>query len=247
MTQYNSLNVKLSNSQLNKLESAVKNETDVALRLSSNMIGNSSDNTNFPHELLLTNRQVTNLRKAFANQLSTDIKSSKAQLPKMIQSGGFLGKLLAPLLKTGLPLMKSAIKPLAKSVLIPLGLTAAASAADAGIHKKILGSGHNNNATLIISNDEMDDILKIVKSLEDSRVLLKGVSETIKNEAKEQRGGYLSMLLGTLGASLLGDILSKGLSGKGVIRAGEGAIRAGYGSKNSSLKNFDSTTSFNKL
>ena len=247
MTQYNSLNVKLSNSQLNKLESAVKNETDVALRLSSNMIGNSSDNTNFPHELLLTNRQVANLRKAFANQLSTDIKSSKAQLPKMIQSGGFLGKRLAPLLKTGLPLMKSAIKPLAKSVLIPLGLTAAASAADAGIHKKILGSGHNNNATLIISNDEMDDILKILKSLEDSRVLLKGVSETIKNEAKEQRGGYLSMLLGTLGASLLGDILSKGLSGKGVIRAGEGAIRAGYGSKNSSLKNFDSTTSFNKL
>ena len=247
MTQYNSLNVKLSNSQLNKLESAVKNETDVALRLSSNMIGNSSDNTNFPHELLLTNRQVANLRNAFANQLSTDIKSSKAQLPKMIQSGGFLGKRLAPLLKTGLPLMKSAIKPLAKSVLIPLGLTTAASAADAGIHKKILGSGHNNNATLIISNDEMDDILKILKSLEDSRVLLKGVSETIKNEAKEQRGGYLSMLLGTLGASLLGDILSKGLSGKGVIRAGEGAIRAGYGSKNSSLKNFDSTTSFNKL
>ena len=85
--------------------------------------------------------------------------------------------------------------------------------------KKILGSGHNNT-TLIISNDEMDDILKIVKSLEDSGVLLKGVSETIQHEAKEQRGGFLSMLLGTLGASLLGDILSKGLSGKGVIRAG---------------------------
>ena len=125
----------------------------------------------------------------------------------MIQSGGFLGRLLGPLLKTGLPLMKSVIKPLAKSVLIPLGLTAAAaSAADAGIHKKILGSGHNNT-TLIISNDEMDDILKIVKSLEDSGVLLKGVSETIQNEGKEQRGGFLSMLLGTLGASLLGDIL----------------------------------------
>ena len=109
----------------------------------------------------------------------------------MIQSGGFLGKLLGPLLKTGLPLMKSVIKPLAKSVLIPLGLTAAASAANAGIHKKILGTGHNNNTTLIISNDEMDDILKIVKSLEDSGVLLKGVSETIQNEAKEQKEDFL--------------------------------------------------------
>ena len=158
----------------------------------------------------------------------------------MTQSGEFLGKLLGPLLKTGLPLIKSVIKPLAKSVLIPLGLTAAASAADTGIHKKILGSGNNNNTTFIISNDEMDDILKIAKSLENSGVLLKGVCETIQHEAKEQRGGFLSMLLGTLGASLHGDILSKGLSGKGVIRAGEGTIRAGYG--------FDSSaTSFKKL
>ena len=238
MTQYNSLNVKLSNSQLSKLKSAIKNEYDVVSRISSNMVGNPNDNTNFPHELLLTNRQVENIRKAFANHLSTDIKLSKTHLSKMIQSGGFLGRLLGSLLKTGLPLMKSLIKPLAKSVLIPLGLTAAASAADAGIHKKILGSGHNNNTTLIISNDEMDDILKIVKSLEDSGVLLKGVSETIQHEAKEQRGGFLSMLLGTLGASLLGDVLSKGLSGKGVIRAGEGTIRAGDGSKRFSLKNF---------
>ena len=203
------------------------------------MVGNSGDNTNFPHELLLTDRQVANIRKAFANNISTDIKFSKAQLSKMIQSGGFLGKLSGPLLRTGLPLMKSVIKPLAKSVLVPLGLTAAASAADSGIHKKVLGSGSDhNNTILIISNDEMDDIIKIVKSLEDSGVLLKGVSETIQNEAKEQRGGFLSMLLGTLGASLLGDILSKGLSGKGVIRAGEGTIRAGYGSKRSSLKTF---------
>ena len=200
------------------------------------MIGNSGDNTNFPHELLLTNRQVANLCKAFAKNTSTDIKLSKTQLSKMIQSGGFLGKLLGPLLRTGLPLMKSVIKQLAKSVLVPLGLTAAASAADAGIHKKIVGSDHNNNTTLIISNDEMDNILKIVKSLEDSGVLLKGVSETIQNEAKEQRGGFLSMLLGTLGACLLGDLLTKNLSGKGTIRAGEGAIRAGYGSKRSSFK-----------
>ena len=134
--------------------------------------------------------------------------------------------------------MKSVIKPLTKRVLVPLGLTAAASAADAGIHKKILGSGHNNNTTLITSNDEMEDILKIVKSLEDVRVLLKGVSDRIQNEAKEQRGGFLSMLLGNLGASLLGDLLTKNLSGKGTIRAGEGTIRAGNGSKKSSLKIF---------
>ena len=237
MTHYNSLNVKLSNSQLNKLKSSIKNETGVVLRISSNMVGNSNDNTNIPHELLLTNTQVANIRKDFAKNTSADIKLSKTQLSKMIQSGGFLGRLLGSLLKTGLPLIKSVIKSLAKSVLLPLGLTAAASAADAGIHKKILGSGHNN-ATLIISNDEMDDILKIVKSLEDSAVLLKGVSETIQHEAKEQRGGFLSMLLGILGASLLGDILSKGLSGKGVIRAGEGTIRAGYGSKGASLNKF---------
>ena len=134
MTQYNSLYVKLSNSQLNKLKSAVKNETKVGLRLSSNMIGDNK--TNFPHKLLLTSRQVTNICKAFANHSSADIKWSKTQLSKMIQSGGFLSRLLGPLLKTGLPLTKNEIKPLAKSVLIPLGLTAAASPADAGIHKK---------------------------------------------------------------------------------------------------------------
>ena len=134
MTQYSSLNVKMSNSQLNKLKSSIKNETSVALRISSNMVGNSNDNTNFSHELLLTNRQVENIRKAFAKNTSTDIKLSTTQLSKMIQSGGFLVRLLGPLLKTGLPLIKSEIKPLAKSVLMPLGLTAAASAADAGIH-----------------------------------------------------------------------------------------------------------------
>ena len=90
----------------------------------------------------------------------------------------------------------------------------------------------------MISNDEMDDILKIVKSLENSNALLKGVSETIQHEAKEQRGGFLSMLLGTLGVSLLGDVLSKGLSGNGVIRPSEGTIRAGYRFKRPSLKNF---------
>ena len=166
------------------------------------MIGDNE--TNFPHKLLLTNKQVSNLRKAFANHLSADIKLSKTQLSKMKQSGGFLGRLLGPLLKTGLSLIKNVIKPLAKSVLIPLGLIAAASAADAGIHKKILGPGHHplsstshNNTTLIISNDEIEDIIKIIKSLEDSGLLLKGVTKTIQNEVKEQKGGFLSRLLGT--------------------------------------------------
>ena len=117
-----------------------------------------------------------------ANHLSTDIKLSKTQWSKLIQSAGFLGRLLDLLLRTGLPLIKNVIKPLAKSVLIPLGLTAASAAADAGIHKKILKSGHNT--TLIISNDEIQDIIKIVKSLEDSGLLLKWVTETVQNEVK---------------------------------------------------------------
>ena len=138
----------------------------------------------------------------------------------MIQSRGFLGRFLGPLLKTGLSLIKNVIKPLGKSVLIPLGLTAAASAADAGIQKKILGSRHNNTTTLIISNDEMEDIIKIVKSLEYSGLLLKRISETVQNEAKKQKGRFLSMLLGTLLVSLLGNILA----GKGINRAGEGVV-----------------------
>ena len=135
MTQYNSLSVKLSNSQLNKLKSAIKNESKVVLRLSSNIIGDNE--TNFPHKLLLTDREVLNLCKSFASNLSDDIKLTNTQLSKMMQSGELLNRLLRPLLKTGLPLIKSVIKPLAKSFLLPLGLTAATSAADAGIHKKI--------------------------------------------------------------------------------------------------------------
>ena len=133
MTQYNSLNVKLSNSQLNKLNSSIKNENDVVLRISSNMVSNSNDNTNFPHELLLTNRQVANIRKVFANHSSIDIKLSKTQLSKMIQPGGFLGNLL----------MKVAM-PLAKNVLAPLGSSAAMSAIDGSIKKKNAWFRNNN-------------------------------------------------------------------------------------------------------
>ena len=232
MRQYNSLNVKLSNSQLNKLKSAIKNKSEVVLRLRSDMIGNSDDETNFPHKSLLTDRQVANLCKAFKNYLLIDIKLSKTQLSKMIQSGRFLGRLRGPLLKTGLPLIKSEIKPLTKSILNPLGLTTIASGADAGIDKKILRSVHNNPSStiLIISNTEMEDIIKIIKPLEDSSFLLKGVTETVQNEVKEQKGGFLSILLGTLGASLLRNILAgKGINKKsrGINRAGEGIVKAG--------------------
>ena len=148
-----------------------------------------------------------------------DIKLSKTQIKKLIQSGGILGKLLSKL--AGL-LMKVAL-PLAKNVLAPLGLTAAMSAIDGSIQKKIHGSG----IKLIIEEEDIQDIIKVIKELENSDILLKRVSKTIETEIKEQRGGFLSMLLGTLGASLLGNLLT----GKGIMRAGDGIVRAGEGSK----------------
>ena len=239
MTQYNTLNVKLSNSQLNKIKSGIKNGTEVTLKLSSKIVGGSNNENNFSHKLLLTNTpQGLKLRKAFANNSSTNIKLSKNEFLKVDLkiilivsfyiglSGGFLGRLLRPLLKAGMPLMKNVLKPLA-NVLISLGLTAAASAADAAIHKKIFGSGVTK---LIISNIDMNDIMKIVKSLEEFGLLVKDVSETVKNGAKEQKGGLLGMLLGTVCASLSGNLLT----GRGTIitvedtvRAGEGTVRAG--------------------
>ena len=147
MTQYNSLNLKLSNSKLNTLKWPIKNETEVVLRLSPNMVGDNE--SNFSHKLLLTNRQAANLRKAFAKYLWADTKLSKTQLSKMIQSGGFRGRLLGPLQKAELLLIKNVIEPLTKSVLIPLGLTAAASAADGGIHYKNCGIWEYNNTNNI--------------------------------------------------------------------------------------------------
>ena len=119
-------------------------------------------------------------------------------MQKIRQLGRVLGRLLGWLLKTGWPFIGNVLKPLAKSVLIPLGLTAAASATDAG--KTLFGFG---NTTLIISNEETNDVIEIVKSLKKSSLLIKGVSKIIKNEAKEQKGGFFGLLLGTLGASLL--------------------------------------------
>ena len=168
----------------------------------------------------MTNTQVSRLRKAFTNNSSTNIKLSKFHQHKIEKSEGFLGRLLGPLSKTGLPLIGNVLKPLTKNFLIPLELMAAASATDTAINKKMFASGYS---TLIVSNEEINDIMKIVKSLKEPGLLTKGDSETIQNEAKEQKGGFLSMLSETLGASFLGNLLV----GKGKIRAGEGMIRAG--------------------
>ena len=128
MVEYNKVNVKLSDTQLKKLKNAVYSKTGTTLRISLEMFNGN----NLPHELLLTTRQKTKLRNAFNNNMSTDLKFSKAQISKIIQSGRFLGSLLS---KIAGPLMKIAI-PLAKNVLAPLGITAAASTIDAGIQKK---------------------------------------------------------------------------------------------------------------
>ena len=181
------------------------------------------DENDLPGELLLTTRQKTKLRNTFKNIKSTILKLSKAQIPKLIQSEGFLGSMLSKLANT---LMKVAVS-LAKTVLAPLGITAAASAIDAELKQKIHVSG---TTILIISNKEINDILKIVQAIEDSNILQKRFTKTIKDEIKELKEGFLSMLLGTLEGILLGNLLSE----KRIVRAGSGNkkrkinLRAGY-------------------
>ena len=175
MVEYSKVKVKLSDTQLKKLKTAVKDNTGTTLRINFKMF----DGNDLPHELLLTAK----LRNAFNNNMSADIKLSKAQITKIIESGGFLGSLLR---KLAGPLMKVAIH-LAKNVLAPLGITAAASAIDAEIQKEIHGSG---TTTLIISNEGMNDILKIVQALENSNILLKGVTETIKMKQKIKKEDF---------------------------------------------------------
>ena len=190
MVECSKVNVKSSDRRLKQLKTAVKYKTGATLRMSLKMLyGND-----LPHELSLKTRQKTKPRNAFHNNISTDLTLSKAQISKVIQSGGFLGSLLS---KSAGPLMKVAIL-LARNVLAPLGITAAASAIDAGIQRKIHGSGRPSSSTLIISNKEMNHIMKIVQALEHFNILLKGVTKTIKNKTKEQKGGFLSMFLGTL-------------------------------------------------
>ena len=176
MVEYTKINCNLTNVQINKLKKAVKSNEEVSLRLGIKNFNKDE----LPHELLLTTRQNTKLRNAINNNLSTDIEFSKAQLKQLMQSEGFLGKLLS---KLAGQLMKVAI-PLAKNVLAPLGLTAAMSAIDGSIQKKSRGEG----IKLVIEPEDMNDIIKIIEALENSGILLKGVTKTIENEAKEQRG-----------------------------------------------------------
>ena len=197
MVGYSKINCKLTRVQLNKFKKSVKSNEGSSLRLGIKNFNKDE----LPHELLLTTRQNTKLHNAINNNLATYIKLGKAEIKKFIQSGGFLGKLLS---KLAGPLMNVAM-PLAKNVLAPLGLTAAMSAIDGSIQKKIHGSG----IKLIIEEEDMKDIMKIIEALDNSGILIKGVTKTIENETKEQRGGFLGMLLGTLGASLLGNYESR--------------------------------------
>ena len=169
MVEYSKINCNLTNVQLNKFKKAVKSNEGASLRLGIKNFNKDE----LQHELLLTTRQNTKLRNAINNNLATDIKLSKAQIKKILQSGGFLGKLLS---KLAGPLMNVAM-PLAKNVLAPLGLTAAISAIDGSIQKKMHGSG----VKLIIEQEDMNDIIKIIEVLENSGILLKGISKTIEN------------------------------------------------------------------
>ena len=178
MVEYNKINCKLTNVQLNKLKRAVKSNEGTTLRLGIKNFNKDE----LPHELLLTTRQNTKLRNAINNNLANDIKLSKAQIKKVIQSGGFLGKLLSKLAGS---LMKVAM-PLAKNVLAPLGLTAAMPAIDGSIQKKIHGSG----VKLIIEQEDMNNIIKIIEALENSGILLKGVTKTIENETKNKEEDF---------------------------------------------------------
>ena len=173
MVEYSKINC--TNVQINELEKAAESNEEASLRLGINK-------DELLHELLLTTRQNTKLRNAINNNLSTDIKFSKAQLKKLIQSGGFLGKLLS---KLAGPLMKVAMS-LAENVLAPLGVTAAMSAIDGSIQKKMRGE----EIKLVIEQKDMNEIIKIIGALENSGILLKGVTKTIENETKEQRGGF---------------------------------------------------------
>ena len=218
MVEYTKVNIKLTNLQLSKLKKAVITNDSANLRIGRRNF-NKED---LPRELLLRTRQNTKLRNAISSNMATDLKLSKAQIKKMIQSEGFLGKLLS---KLAGPLMKVAM-PLAKNVLAALGLTAAMSAIDGGIPKKMRGE----EVKLVIENEDMNDITKIIEASENSGILLKGVSKAIENETKEQKGGFLSMLLGTLRDSFLGNLLS---GEKVIVRAGKGILRTGAGAKKS--------------
>ena len=224
MVQHNKIDLHLTKLQLKKIADAVKNKNGTTMRLS-----NKNFNKNqLIHELHLTERQINKLREKIENNMSTDTKLSKVQINKIIKEGGNLGILLMSFLPK---LIKPAIS-IGKNILAPLGLSAAMSATDAAIQKKMFGSG---NTTLIISNDDINDLIKIVTALEEHDILLKGTSKTIKNKTKKQEGGFLSMLLATLGASLGGNLLTE----RGLYRTGTRMYRTGTGLKKHSISSID--------
>ena len=227
MVEYNKIDLNLTDSQLKKLKNAIKNKNGTTTRL-----GNENFNKNeLIHESHLTERQIKKLIGKIENNMSTDIKLSKAQINKIIKEGGNLGRLLMNFLPR---LIKPAIS-IRKNILAPLGLSAAMPATDAAFQKNMYRS---ENKTLIISNNDLNDLIKIATALEEHDIFLKGTGRAITNNAKKQEGGFLSMLLGALGASLLGNLLT----GKGMYRTGKGLYRTGQG-----LKKKNSISSFNKL
>ena len=229
MVKYNTKNAKLTNLQLSKLKIAVKNNEGTTLRLGAKNFNKEG----LPHELFLTQKQITKLRNSVNNNMSTDIKLSKAQIQKIIMSGSGLGSILMRILPK---LIKPATSVL-KNVAAPLGLSASMSGIDGAIQKKKI---HGTGTTVKFSNKEINNMVNIVKALEDSDVLMKGVSKTLKNDAQNVGAlPILPMLLGTLDSSLIGNLLTgralfradsgKCDCGQGIYCSDEGLFRAGQG------------------
>ena len=175
MVEYERVNLKLSNQQIKELKESIKSNNGTTLR-----IGNKNFNkADLPHELFLTKTQINKLREKIENNMSSDIKFSKAQINKLIKEGGALGSILARFL----PKLIKPTLSLGRNILAPLGLSAAMSATDAAIQKKMYGSG---TKTVQFSNKDLDDMTKIVKALEDSDVLMKGITKTLKNDIKKK-------------------------------------------------------------
>ena len=175
MVEYKKVNLKLSNQQIKELKEAVKSNNGTTLRI-SNKNFNKAD---LLHELYLTQTQINKLREKVESNMSTDIKLSKAQINKLIKSGGALGSILTRFL----PKLIQPALSLGKNILAPLGVSAAMSATDAAIQKKINGSGNLKNSgikTINFSNEDLNDMTKIVKALENSGVLMKGITKTLK-------------------------------------------------------------------
>ena len=221
MALYKEARVKLTNISLNKLTSAAKNKIETILRVNKK----NFEDEELPHELFLTTRQTTKIRNAFANNMSTDTKLSKAQISKIIQSGGSFGSWLANLGKKALP---NIAIPLTRDNLPGLVSNLTSNA----INKSEKGAVRvGKGFTLFISNEDMNDIIKIIKSLEVSGVLIDGVTETVKDEIKKQAGRFLGALLAPSVASLVQPVISsviKGINGRRVRRAETGYMDTNF-------------------